>query len=158
MLKHTFEPIYDENSKILILGSFPSVASREVDFYYGHPRNRFWPLIGKLLGENMPETPEEKTAYLKRHHIALYDAVASCDIKGSLDANMKDAVPQVLSPILDTAKIRVVIGNGTKAYDTAEVPEGIPLIKLPSTSPANAAYSMERLLEHWKVILDYLDD
>lgn len=154
-MEHGFPPIYNGDSKILILGSFPSVASRKVNFYYGHPRNRFWPLLGELFGP-VPKTRDGKIAYLLAHDIALYDAVASCKIKGSLDAHMKEAKPQDLGEIFEAASIRAVFANGAKAFEMAQVPEDIPLFKLPSTSAANAAYQMGDLIDHWQVIQHYM--
>lgn len=153
---HNFEPIYNENSKILILGSFPSVKSREAAFYYGHPQNRFWPLLARLLKEEKTETIDEKIKMILKHHIALYDAAYACEIEGSADVKMKNIIPSDLSPILETGDIRAIFCNGRKSYDIVTKKMGREAILLPSTSPANASYSMERLEEHWKVILNYL--
>lgn len=157
---HPFDPIYDENSRILILGTFPSVKSREMQFYYGHPRNRFWKTLAALLNEPMPTTVDEKVAFLKTHRIALWDTCASCDIQGSADAAIRHAVPNDLTPILKTADIRAIFCGGKTAgrlYETHIFPlTGIPAIVLPSTSPANAACTDEKLTQAWSAILPYL--
>ena len=155
-IKHTFEPIYDAKSKILILGSFPSVKSRENQFYYGHPQNRFWKMLAHVLNADVPETIEEKKALLLENHIAIWDVIASCSISGSSDTSIKNVVVNDFSEILEKSQIKTIYVNGTKAYEFyhkyAEKKTGIKAIKLPSTSPANAAWSLERLCEAWKVI------
>lgn len=155
--EHEFPPIFQMDSKILILGSFPSVKSREIQFYYGHPRNRFWKLLADLKQEPVPETIEEKKAFLLRSQIALWDVIASCEIKGSSDSSIRNVIPNDIASILKKSQIRKIYANGGKAkqlYDRylAETTK-IPAILLPSTSPANAAYRMEDLMEAWKVIL-----
>ena len=150
---HPFPPIYNSESRILILGSFPSVASRVQEFYYGHPRNRFWPLLTALLDAPEPHTIEEKKQMLLHHHIALYDAVRVCSIIGSADASMQFIVPTDLSDILGEAPIQAVFANGSKAYEICTKRIGISAIKLPSTSPANARCSFAELLVAWKQIL-----
>ena len=154
-LTHTFGPWYDENSRYLFLGSFPSVKSREEGFFYGHPRNRFWKVIAAVFEDVAPETIEEKKAFLTRNHIALYDVIESCTIHGSSDSSIRDAEVTNLAPILETGHIenRIFV-NGNKAYElyckyTLPV-TGIKAVKLPSTSPANAAWSLERLTETWR--------
>ena len=155
-IKHTFEPIYDAKSKILILGSFPSVKSRENQFYYGHPQNRFWKVLAHILSADVPKTIEEKKALLLGNHIAIWDVIASCSIAGSSDTSIKDVVVNDFSEILEKSQIETIYVNGTKAYELyrkyAEKETGIKAIKLPSTSPANAVWSLERLCEAWKVI------
>ena len=150
---HTFGPVYDKNSKILILGSFPSVKSRENQFYYGHPQNRFWRVIAAICNETLPETVEEKKGLLQRHRIALWDVIASCDIVGSSDSSIKNVAANNMDVIFQKADIGVVFANGDKAYRLYQKycdGEGQPpLIRLPSTSPANAAWKWERLLEAW---------
>lgn len=150
---HTFGPVYDKNSKILILGSFPSVKSRENQFYYGHPQNRFWRVIAAICNETLPETVEEKISLLQRHRIALWDVIASCDIAGSSDSSIKNVAANNMDVIFQKADIRAVFANGDKAYRLYQkycAGEGQPpLIRLPSTSPANAAWKWERLLEAW---------
>lgn len=156
-LQHEFAPVYDTNSKILILGSFPSVKSREQQFFYGHPQNRFWKVIAALFCEPVPEGIPEKKALLLKHHIALWDVIAECDIAGSSDSSIKNVVPAELSVILDHAPIRTIYANGAKAYDLYQKytypVTGRDIRKLPSTSPANAAFQMERLLGAWQEIL-----
>lgn len=153
MLEHGFPPVYDANSRILILGSFPSVKSREQQFYYGHPRNRFWPLLAALLEEELPRTIEEKKSLLKTHHIALYDALERAEIKGSMDADIKDFEAADLSGIIKNSKIGKIYCNGRKSFEIVTRHMGLEAVLLPSTSPANAAWSFERLLETWSVIL-----
>ena len=156
MFTHPIPPVYDKNSKVLILGSFPSVKSREVCFFYGHPQNRFWKLISSIFEDDLPETVDDKKAFLLRHNIAVWDVIKSCDITGSSDASIKNVVPNDLSIILSTADSRTIYVNGKTAYKYYEKYMK-PLIHrdaitLPSTSPANAAWNMERLKEEWKVI------
>ena len=139
---------------MLILGSFPSVKSREAAFFYGHPQNRFWPLLARLCGEVTPNTREEKTALLTRYGVALYDVIERCSIIGSADSSIRDVVPADLRPILDGSHVgsRIYVNGGTAArlYDKYLLPTlGITATRLPSTSPANAAWTMERLLEAW---------
>ena len=152
-ITHSFEPIYNEDSKILILGTLPSVKSRENNFYYGHKQNRFWKLLAKLCEEETPQTVEEKTAMLLRHHIAIWDVIQSCDIKGSSDSSIKNAVPADISRILKAADIQTIIANGGTAFRLyeryCEPVTGRPAALCPSTSPANAAFSLERLSECW---------
>lgn len=151
---HTFEPVFDRNSKILILGSFPSVKSRNSQFYYGHPQNRFWRMLAQILGESVPQTIPEKTELLLKHHIAVWDVIASCDIEGSSDSSIRNVVANDMNRILQKADIRKILLNGGKAYELfvkycrqEEMPEAV---KMPSTSPANAACNMERLAELWE--------
>ena len=157
---HGFDPVFDENSRILILGSLPSVKSREQKFYYGHPQNRFWRLTAALRSEDVPVTVSEKKQFLLRNCIALWDAVAECDIIGSSDAAIRDPVPTDLRPILAAADIRCIFVNGSAAgriYDKYQRRiTGREAVRLPSTSPANAAFGFERLLSEWKCINYYL--
>ncbi len=152
-LTHTFDPIYNKDSKILILGSFPSVKSREIDFYYGHPQNRYWKVLANVLGVTVPETPEEKRKMLLENNIAIWDVIHSCSIIGSSDSSIKDVVVNDFAEILENSQVKTIYVNGGKAYDLyrkyAEKPTGIKAIKLPSTSPANAAWKLERLCEAW---------
>ena len=154
---HQIPPVFDENSRILILGSFPSVKSRETGFFYGHPRNRFWKTVSSLFGEELPQTIEEKKSLLLRHGVALWDVLHSCEIEGSSDASIKNAVPNDLSVILGAADIRSVFTNGGTAYGYyvkyALPATGREAVPLPSTSPANAAWTDEKLFEEWKKIL-----
>lgn len=153
-LTHTFEPVYDKNSKVLILGSFPSVKSRENQFYYGHPQNRFWKVIAQLANSPVPQSIEEKKQLLLKNNIAIWDVIASCSIQGSSDTSIKDVVVNDFSEIISSSAIERIYVNGGKAYELyhkyAETQTNIPAIKLPSTSPANAAWSLERLCEAWR--------
>ena len=159
-IDHPFGPLYDASSRILILGSFPSVKSREQNFFYGHPQNRFWRVVSELLDEAPPQTIPEKRKMLLSHHIALWDTIASCTVTGSSDASIKDVVPNDLSKILDGADIRQIYCNGATSWSLYEKyirpVTGRSAVKLPSTSPANAAWSLPRLKEAWKVILEEL--
>lgn len=159
-LLHTIPPVFDENSKILILGSFPSVKSREAEFFYGHKQNRFWKVLATLLNEKIPETIAEKKQLLLTHNIALWDVIKSCTITGSSDSSIKNVVPNDLEPILQAAKILQIFTNGSTAdrlYKKNIFPvTKLTAIKLPSTSPANAAFTLDKLLQEWNVILRYL--
>ena len=152
-ISHTFEPIYDKESKILILGSFPSVKSRENNFYYGHPQNRFWKVMAHVLDVKVPETIDEKKEMLFRHHVAIWDVIESCTILGSSDTSIKDVVVNDFTEILKNSEVDTIFVNGTKAYELyhkyAEKKTGIKAIKLPSTSPANAAWKLEKLCLAW---------
>jgi len=154
MIKHPFEPLYDKNSKILILGSFPSIKSREQMFFYGHPQNRFWKVISAVFNDDTPCTIEEKRNFLLEHNIALWDVIASCEIEGSADSTIKNVTVNDLSPILNEAEIKKIFVNGKTAekYYNKYTKKIInrEAVCLPSTSPANAAWSYERLVEAWK--------
>lgn len=154
---HGFAPLLFPDSEILILGSFPSVLSRKQNFFYGHPMNRFWPLLFSIYGEDFSQDIEIKTDLCKRHHIALYDAIEECDIVGSSDSSIRNVVPANIQEFLQKAPIHRIILNGKKSescfYRYQSVPSNIEIITLPSTSPANAAWSMERLLDAWKKAL-----
>ena len=151
---HEIAPVYNEDSKILILGSFPSVKSRESGFFYGHPQNRFWKVLAGILEVTVPVTIEEKKEMLLEHRIAVWDVIASCRITGSSDSSIKDVVPNDFEKILSTAKIERICANGATAWKLYEKyvkqSTGMDAVKLPSTSPANAAWSLERLIEWWK--------
>ena len=157
---HGFEPVFDENSRILILGSLPSVKSREQNFYYGHPQNRFWRLMAALRSESVPGSVREKKQFLLRNRIALWDVIAECDISGSSDSAIRNPVPADLLPILAAADIRCIFLNGSAAARIYEKYQhraaGREAVRLPSTSPANAAYSLERLISEWSCINKYL--
>lgn len=159
---HTIEPVYDESSRVLILGSFPSVKSREQGFLYGHPQNRFWRTLAAVLDEAVPDTTEEKTAMLLRNHIALWDVISRCEISGSDDASIRNAEANDLSRILDTARIRRIFVNGKTAerlYKRLIEPEtDVSAVLLPSTSPANARWTPDMLREAYSVILNYLGE
>ena len=157
---HKIPPVYNKNSQILILGSFPSVKSREGRFFYHHKQNRFWKVLSTIVNDVMPETIDEKKDFLLKNHIAVWDVIASCDIEGSSDSSIKNAVPNDFSFILKTAPIRQIYTNGGTAYKLyhkyCEKVTGIKAMKLPSTSPANASYSLDRLISEWKVITDQI--
>lgn len=157
---HPIPPLYDTQSRVLILGSFPSVKSREAQFFYGHPQNRFWKVLSIVLGVPVPQTVPEKQALLHGNHIALWDVIGSCDIEGSSDSSIKNAVPNDLTEILQTADIQKIYCNGAtshKLYQKHIAPQtGQDAQKLPSTSPANAAWSLERLAGEWRRIAENL--
>lgn len=161
-LRHPFPAIYAPDSRILILGSFPSVKSREQMFFYGHPQNRFWRVMTALLGADVPQTVEEKRAFLLANHIALWDVIASCDIAGSSDASIRNAVPNDLTPILETASIRQIFTNGGTAhrlYRKYIYPlTGREDTVLSSTSPANAARSLDALIDAWQPVREALKE
>lgn len=154
---HGFGPLYDENSEILILGSFPSVKSREEGFYYGHPRNRFWKVIAAIIKEKEPKTIEEKKKLLLDHKIAVYDVIEACSIIGSSDSSIRDVVPADLGRILQHSRIKKVYTNGKTAgklyrrYQDKEC--DLSMEELPSTSPANASYSLEKLIKIWETAI-----
>ena len=160
MLNHPFPPLYTPHSKILILGSFPSVESREQCFFYGHPQNRFWKVVSAVLGCETPDTIEEKKAFLLEHGIALWDVIASCEITGSSDTSIKNVIPNDISEILEAGNIKQIFVNGKtaekyyKKYIETEI--GMKAVCLPSTSPANAAWNVERLVSEWSIIRDFL--
>jgi hypoxanthine-DNA glycosylase len=151
------EPVYNEESKILILGSFPSVKSRECNFFYGHKQNRFWKVLASLNMEKTPESIEEKKAFLLRNKIAVWDVIAECDIVGSSDSSIKNVVATDLSDILQTSQLTRIFTNGKlagKLYEKYQEKETkIKAVNLPSSSPANAVYTLDKLLETWKIIL-----
>lgn len=153
---HELEPIYDENSKILILGTLPSVKSREQQFFYAHPQNRFLKVLALLMEDDVPVTIDEKKVFLLKNNIAVWDVIESCQIIGSSDSSIKDVVPTDITKILETANISKIFANGAtakKLYDKYQRKIlGIEIEGLPSTSPANAAYSLEKLLDKWAVI------
>ena len=159
-ITHAFDPVFNSESRILILGTMPSPKSRELGFYYSHPRNRFWPVLAKIFGEELPKTPEEKRAFCLRHKIALWDVLKECDIEGASDSSIKNAIPNDLSIILNSADIKAIFTTGTtaaKLYKKFIEPEvKIPAAALPSTSPANAKVKFEELCEEYKIILEYL--
>ena len=156
MIKHPFPPLYDKDSEILILGSFPSVKSREQNFFYGHPQNRFWKVTSGIFGCVEPVTIDEKREFLHSNHIALWDVIASCNIIGSSDSSISDVVANDLSEILGSANIRQIFVNGKTAekyYNKYTFEKtNRKAICLPSTSPANAAWSVERLIDAWSII------
>lgn len=155
-VEHEFEPVYDAHSQVLVLGTFPSVKSREMAFYYGHPQNRFWRLIAALTGEEVPEREDipAKKQLLLRHKIAVWDVIAACQISGSSDSSIRDVIPNDIGALLQKTNITNIYANGTKAYDLymkyVYRQTNREIMKLPSTSPANAAYGFERLLAIWQ--------
>lgn len=153
---HTFAPVYNKNSKLLILGSFPSVKSREISFYYAHPRNRFWTLLSALLKQPIPVSIEEKKNFLLSYHIALWDVIQSCEIKGSSDSSIKNVVPNNILSLIEQSSVTHIYANGSKAYSLYEKyckPDiFLPITRLPSTSPANAAFPLERLIKEWSIL------
>lgn len=153
---HPIAPLYDKDCTKLILGSFPSVKSREAQFFYGHPQNRFWRLIAELFNEEVPQTIEEKSSLVLKHHIAMWDTIHSCTITGSSDSSIRDVVPNDLSVILNNSRVSQIFANGAASYNLYQKyiypVTDIQAIKLPSTSPANAAFSLERLKQSWDVI------
>ena len=154
---HNFPALFNENSEILILGSFPSQKSREAQFFYGHPQNRFWLVLSTILRSNLPQSIEEKRQMLISNKIALWDVIKSCEIVGSSDSSIKNALPNDISSIIKKSNIKRIFVNGKTAekyynkyiLDSTQIPASV----LPSTSPANAAYSLERLIEEWETIL-----
>ena len=160
MLTHPFPPLYNQNSQILILGSFPSVKSREQKFFYGHPQNRFWKVVSAVLGCETPSTVEEKKTFLLEHGIALWDVIASCEITGSSDTSIKNVIPNDIAEILEAGNIKQIFVNGKTAekyyIKYLEAKTGKTAVCLPSTSPANAAWNVERLITQWQVITDFL--
>ena len=161
-VKHTFEPVYDENSKILILGSLPSVKSREQGFYYGHPQNRFWKVLAGLLKWEEPVTIEEKKKMLLENKIAIWDVLESCDIQGSSDSSIKNAVAADIPGLLEKTKIEKIYVNGTTAgkyYKKYLYPlTGVEAVVLQSTSPLNCRYNLEKLTVNWSVILQNIQE
>ncbi len=153
MAYERFGPVWTPHSHTLIVGTWPSPESRKQNFYYGHPRNRFWPLLAGLLEEQVPRTTQEKTALVCSHDLALWDTVQQCTITGAQDATIRDVIPTDLAWLCSTAPIRRVLCNGAAAYALCRkyhALPGIEVVKLPSTSPANAAWTMEKLRAAWK--------
>ncbi len=159
-IDHPLPPFVRTDSRLLILGSFPSVKTRETGFFYGHPNNRFWQVLALLLLWDLPVTRDEKTAMLGACRIALWDVIKSCEIKGSADASIRNVVPNPIANLVHDSPIRAVILNGgtaAKLYETHVLPKPtLPYLRLPSTSPANAAYSVGALCEAWQAILPFL--
>lgn len=155
---HPLKPYYNEDSKILILGSFPSVKTREYGFFYGHPQNRFWPLMEKIFSVELSRDIEERKEFLKDKKIGVFDSIYQCDIIGSSDASIKNVIPSDLKDMVENSKIERVFCNGGtsfkyyKKYHEKDL--GIEAIKLPSTSPANARYRLDDLYKKWKIIKD----
>ena len=155
---HEFPPFWRPDSRILILGSFPSVKSREQQFYYGHPQNRFWRVLAGVYDEPVPTSREQKEFFLERNHVALWDVIDSCEIIGSSDSSIRNVKVTELNRILDACEIQNIYTNGATAHRLYEKYQqeicGRPAVRLPSTSPANAACTFSMLLEAWKRILE----
>ena len=160
LVTHEFDAFFDKDSRVLILGTIPSPTSREQGFYYGHPQNRFWKVLADVLDEEFPQTVEERKGFLKRNHIALWDVLESCEIKGASDVSIRNARPNDMNRILQEADIRAIFATGAKAaqlYKKLCFPEcGVEAVRLPSTSPANCGCSYEKLREAYSQICDYV--
>lgn len=159
-VEHGFGPEYDTESRILILGSFPSVKSREQAFYYGHPQNRFWKVLAALAKTEVPQTVEEKKEWLHTHHVAVYDVIASCEIEGSSDSSIRNVKPADIGKMIEESKIERIYTNGKtagKLYRRYQAKDcGLPMEELPSTSPANAAYTLEKLVQAWSAVRQFV--
>lgn len=156
MIVHSIEAVFDKDSEILILGSFPSVLSRKRGFFYANSNNRFWRVLGRIFEEIIGESKVEKIEFLRKHHIALYDVIAMCEIQGSSDSSIKNAVPADLSKLVSVSKIQHIYTNGKLAHKLY-LEHQYPIIhieasNLPSTSSANASYNLDRLVEYWRII------
>ena len=156
MIIHPIEPIFDKNSRVLILGSFPSVKSREEGFFYGHPQNRFLRVVAQVFDEDTPSSIDEKKAFLFKNRIALWDVIGSCEIDGSSDSSIRNVTVNDISIILKTADIGAIYLNGKKAFEYYQR-YLLPTVKrkgicLPSTSPVNAVWNLEKLTKAWSVI------
>ncbi len=156
-ITHNIPPLYDAQSRVLLLGSLPSPKSREAKFFYGHPQNRFWPVLAAVLQEDLPQTVEQKRDMCLRHHIALWDVIARCDIAGASDASIRNAVPNDIGRLLRESRIERIFATGGKAAELyrrlVEPVTRVPVIQLPSTSPANAAWTLDRLISAYRIIL-----
>ncbi|NLM05819.1 MAG: DNA-deoxyinosine glycosylase [Tissierellia bacterium] len=159
-ITHPLEPLFRDDSKILILGSFPSVKTREYGFFYGHPQNRFWLIMDKLFSVSLSKDIEERRNFLLRHKIAVYDSIFQCDIIGSSDSSIKNVIPSNLSEIFQVGDIKQVFCNGGTSYKYYKKyhakKSGIEGVQLPSTSPANARYSLDDLVAEWEQILEFI--
>lgn len=153
---HEIAPVYDESSRVLVLGTFPSVKSRETGFYYGHKQNRFWRALARVFGDDVPQTNDEKREFLLKHRVALWDVVGKCDIEGSMDADIKRPVANDIEIILNGANIQRIYANGQTAYKLymrlVYPKTGREIIPLPSTSPANARVPLDALISAWRVV------
>ncbi len=158
-IEHPFPPVADAHSRVMVLGTFPSVRSRESAFYYGHPQNRFWPLMALLFGGEPPVTPEGKSAFLLANHVALWDVLASCDIRGSADGSIRNPVPNDVAALLSRAPIGEIFANGHAAAALyrcwCEPLTDRPATTLPSTSPANARWTLQELAQAWSPLRTY---
>ena len=160
LVTHEFDAFFDKDSRVLILGTIPSPKSREQGFYYDHPQNRFWKVLADVLKKEVPQTVEERQIFLKENHIALWDVLESCEIKGASDVSIRNARPNDMNRILQAADIRAIFATGAKAaqlYKKLCFPEcGVEAVRLPSTSPANCGCSYEKLREAYSQICDYV--
>lgn len=156
-VEHEFPPVYDENSRVLILGTIPSPKSRERGFYYMHPQNRFWRMLCAVLGDEVPQDIPGRRELCLKHGVALWDVLSECSIDGASDSSIKDAVPNPLEVIFNSADIRAVFTTGKKAQALYErfFPDGMKAVCLPSTSPANRTISESEMLEKYRVIAEY---
>ena len=156
---HPLMPLYDENTRVLILGTMPSPASRQRSFYYAHPQNRFWPVLAEVLKETCPKDNEERRALVLRHGIGLWDVLHSCAIEGAADGTIREPVANDIASLLEKTNIRAIFTTGQTAYRLytrlCEAATGIPAVVLPSTSPANCACKYERLVLEYSKILEY---
>lgn len=156
MIVHPLKPLYNSDSKTLILGSFPSVKSRQLNFFYAHPQNRFWKVVSAIYNSEVPSTIEEKTKLILNNNLALYDVIYSCDITSSADSSIKNVTPSNLNEVIKNSKIDRIFVNGKTAEfyykKYLEKPLNISCICLPSTSPANATFSLEKLIKAWSII------
>ncbi len=157
--QHNIEPLYNKDSQVLILGNFPSVKSREQAFFYGHPQNRFWRVVANIFGSEVPSTVDDKKRLILNNHLALWDVIAECEITGSADSSIKNVIPNDIGKILTDSNIKAIFVNGRTAEKYyiryTEPCINKKAICLPSTSPANAAWSINRLCEDWKIIKEY---
>ena len=159
---HNFPPLFAPDSRVLILGSFPSPKSREQAFFYGHPHNRFWPVLAAVFEEPVPQTVEQKRALALKHHIALWDTLASCEIRGASDTSIRNPVPNDLPWLIAQTQVHTIFCTGTTSHKyykkLCQPATGMEAIVLPSTSPANAAWSKERLIEAYQIIAHAVSD
>lgn len=161
-VKHPIPPFYDERSEVLVLGSFPSPASREQGFFYGHPQNRMWKVLARIFGEPVPATMARRADFLTRHHIAMWDVLALCTIEGASDASITGEVPNDIRPILETAPIKAILCAGSTAARLytkhIEPTASCACVPMPSTSPANAAWKLDALVEAWSVLREHVTE
>ncbi|HHT92517.1 MAG TPA: DNA-deoxyinosine glycosylase [Clostridia bacterium] len=159
-VRHPYEPVFNIDSKVLILGTVPSVASRKYGFYYTHPQNRFWKVLSSILNEEFPDTIEKKTDMLLKNHIALWDVLKETQIKGSSDSSIKNPKPNDINRILNSTDIKAIFTTGKKAFELYNklcYPKTkFKAICLPSTSPANCVYTLDRLIDEYSIILKYI--
>lgn len=157
LVMHNIPPLYDENSRVLLLGSIPSPKSRQAEFFYAHPQNRFWRVLAAVLEVPAPQTIEDKRTLCLTHGIALWDTIAQCEIAGASDVSIKNAVPNDIGALLRQTQIKRIFATGAKSAELyrrlIEPALHVPITQLPSTSPANAAWSLERLTEAYRIIL-----